>query len=512
MDLSIAKLQAAYRQEHLTPSGVIHEIYGKLGTGNIFVCLTPLEDLLHRCRQLEEQEPYRRGALYGVPFAVKDNIDALPLPTTAACEAYKFTPSASAPCVQALIEAGAIMVGKTNMDQFATGLVGTRTPYGVAKNAFDSRFIPGGSSSGSGAALGAGLVTFALGTDTAGSGRIPAGMNGCVGVKPTVGRVSTSGVVPACRSLDCVTVFAQSVDDGAAVVKLMQAGGLQLADPNWRPPPQPAAPLPSRQSFRFAVPGPEFLDFSGPGGLLVKAKYEALFAEAIQRLLSLGGQQVSIDFSPFAQTARLLYESAFVAERYSGIRQFLESGPTPPTVESVTSDPRLEKVIGAIIGGAGNFVAADVYDGLATLNVLRGRARVEMHKFDVLLVPTTLHHYTIEEIAEQEVHAEKVSWGRNANLGRFTNFANLLDLCGLAVPSGLLRHEAREPDSNHATAEERRRWQQLKASGDLSVVLPFGVTFLARAWQDEFLWDLAAAFHKQSGLGSGPVGHGVAPK
>ncbi|KAL3157245.1 hypothetical protein ABBQ38_001481 [Trebouxia sp. C0009 RCD-2024] len=378
-DLSISRLRSAYTDNSLKPIDVITDFYSRLHPQDgTFVAVTPLETAKSRCRELEGIPSADRPPLWGVPFAVKDNIDVEGFPTTAACQAFSYQPQDSAPAVQALLNAGAIMVGKTNMDQFAAGLVGTRTPFGTAPNCFDPRFIPGGSSSGSGVAVGSGLVSFALGTDTAGSGRIPAGLNGCVGLKGTVGRVSTTGVVPACASLDCLTCFATCVRDAATVVQIMQEAG-NLEDPNWRvPPPNFMEQQYMGGGFTFGVPNAEHLDFSGPGGPALATKYHELFKEAIKRLEKQGGRLVEIDFTPFATVAKLLYESAFIAERYSGIRNFLEKTQAQkPTEEEVAQDPRLERVIGAILSGAVKFSATDVYDGNVKLKSLKVRPKPE---------------------------------------------------------------------------------------------------------------------------------------
>ncbi|CAK0786092.1 hypothetical protein CVIRNUC_009305 [Coccomyxa viridis] len=297
------------------------------------------------------------------------------------------------------------MVGKTNMDQFASGLVGTRTPYGVARNPFDERFIPGGSSSGSASAVGNGLVTFALGTDVAGS-----------------------------------------------------------------------------ESRR-------------------------LFMEACERMQAIGGQLVQIRFEPFAETARLLYTSAFMAERYAGIRTFLE-GKGESSKESVGVDPRLQRVTAAIMSGALAYSAVDVFDALTRLNDLKRQAELEMDKIDMLLVPTSACHYSIAEIEAEEKLATSVTWAKNTNLGRFTNFVNLLDMAAVAVPSGILRCE---PSPSILTGEEAERAQHLAATGNPAPVLPFGVTMIGPAWSDDSLAEVASRFHAASSLGCGPAGHAVKP-
>ncbi|WIA09866.1 hypothetical protein OEZ85_010080 [Tetradesmus obliquus] len=530
--LDLKAIAAAYASGATSPSQLVQALHPQLAAAPaMFIHLAPLQQLLERAAALEAQPEGSRGALWGVPFATKDNVDVAGMPTTAACPAFSYVPEKSAAAVQALEDAGGINFGKTNLDQFASGLVGTRTPYGTARNAFDSRFIPGGSSSGSAAAVGAGLLCFALGTDTAGSGRVPAGYNGCVGLKGTLGKISTAGVVPACASLDCLTVFARSVDDGAAIMAVMERGDAGPADV-WRR----SSPLPLTYSpgpgapFRFGVPGPEFLEWTGPGGNAMATASAAAFAAAVERLQGCGGSLVPIDFSPFAQAAALLYQSSFVAERYSGLRAFLDQphaadakGAQALAAAGVAADPaaaallqqrslagdaRLMPVTRAIIAGAGKFTATDAFDDKARLAVLAAAARHQLASIDCLLVPTALEHYLLQEIADTE-DQEAPSWPLNAKNGRFTNFVNLLDMCGIAVPSGLLTVDYAAPE---AAASAQQRAQRLAAGGGpLAVALPFGVTLLAPAWHDEWLWGVAAAMEQAAGLGCGPAGHGVEP-
>eukprot|EP00803_Ostreobium_quekettii_P003778 evm.model.scf_329EXC.2 EVM.evm.TU.scf_329EXC.2 scf_329EXC:17023-24592(+) len=502
MDLSLSGLATAYASGQ-TPSSLITKLYPRLeDAGATLVTLAPLERLLQRCGELEAIPAEDRGPLWGAPYVVKDNIDVAGLPTTAACRAFKYTPDKNAPCVQALEDAGALAVGKANMDQFAAGLVGTRSDYGVARNAFDKRFIPGGSSSGSAAAVGAGIVSFALGTDTAGSGRVPAMFNGCVGVKPTVGRVSTVGVVPACRSLDCVSIFCQNVEDGVVALKAVEKGESGPADPTKRLPASEGPPS-KPPSMRFGVPAASYLSFCGPGGLHVEQQLDGLFAEAVGRLEKLGYQKVEIDYAPFAAVASLLYGGAFVAERISGIREFLQKGQKVSlAVEDVANDERLLPVTRAIISGGARFSATDLFDDMAKLAVHQALARSELSQVDFLVVPTAPAHYTIKEIMDEE-GVSPPTWSQNANLGRFTNFVNLMDMCGVAVPSGSYAGGGGQNDSGSG------RGKYLRESGDPNPTLPFGITLLAPAWSDEWLSGIAAKFQKATGLGCGPKGHGL---
>ena len=493
------------------------------------------------CRYLESLSAEQRAALplWGVPFAVKDNIDVAGYPTTCACPDFSYYPENHARVVAAIFDAGAICLGKTNLDQFACGLVGTRTPYGIPCNSFDDRFTPGGSSSGSAVAVAEGMVTFALGTDTAGSGRVPAGQNGIVGIKPSLGRWSTLGVVPACFSLDCPSVFALTVDDGAAIARLLENN--DVSDLTWRPHRtellKKSFAAGAKSKFKFAVPAPEFLDFSGPGGEPVRRAMENAMADAVKRLESIGGEQVmDFNFAPFAETAILLYGGAFVAERYAGIRSFLESrapGLEPPELADLSIDQRLLKVTRSIIAKTEHWSAADVYESQQTLYGLRGAARPELAKIDILVVPTAAYNYTVREIMAEEDEQDYGAMlsGRamvtfNANLGRFTNFVNLLDMCGVSVPSTILKlgPDAEQPTKKQRTAAANaaanstpvpasvtERIDHLTATGNPTALVPFGITLLAPSWTDQFVAEVASTYEKATGLKAGPGGHGVKP-
>jgi allophanate hydrolase len=485
--------------------------------------------------------------LCGVPFAVKDNIDVAGYPTTCACPDYSYYPDNHARVVAALLEAGGVCLGKTNLDQFACGLVGTRTPYGIPSNSFDDRFTPGGSSSGSAVAVAEGMVTFALGTDTAGSGRVPAGQNGIVGIKPSLGRWSTVGVVPACYSLDCASVFALCVEDGAAIATLLE--NADVGDPTWRPRrtellSKSFGTSSSKKKFRFAVPAPQYMDFSGPGGEPVRKAMEIAMADAVKKLKSIGGEAVTdFDFGPFAETAILLYGGAFVAERYSGIRSFLEArapGLEPPELADLSIDQRLLKVTRSIIAKTEHWSAADVYEGQQTLSNLRGAARRELEKIDILVVPTAAYNYTIREIMAEEDEQDygamlsgRAMVTKNAFLGRFTNFVNLLDMCGVSVPSTVLKlgpengsgtgnapapqgkkqRKEKEPVTTTPVvpASVADRAEHLANTGNPTATVPFGITLLAPAWTDSYVAEVAAAYEKATGLKAGPHGHGVKP-
>jgi len=359
--------------------------------------------------------------LYGVPFAVKDNIDVAGYPTTAACPAFSYQPQASNPVVERLIDAGAMFMGKTNLDQFATGLSGVRSPYGICKNPFDPRFISGGSSSGSGWVVATGLACFSLGTDTAGSGRVPAALTNIVGLKPTRGLLSIRGVVPACRTLDCVSIFASNIDDLSEVFAL--ANSYDALDPFSRQAPSPAAPAlaaPSPAAPALAAPrigsvDPAQLETFGDSDAL------ALYQAAVERFRSLGATITSIDLSAFLATAQLLYHGPWVAERLEAAGDLLQRAPEA-----------LLPVLRAVIAEAPTRTALDAFRGQYRLAELRRACEAEWQRMDYLLLPTTPTTYTIAELEQEPIEL-------NTRLGRYTNFVNLLDLTGVALPAGFRR-------------------------------------------------------------------------
>ena len=328
--LSIGELLTGYRARCFTVTEVMNHVLDRVAQAaerHVWISVLPAERVLAYAKALEARSP-ESLPLYGVPFAIKDNIDLEGVVTTAACPDYAYMPEASAHCVQRLIDAGAIPIGKTNLDQFATGLVGTRSPYGACRNSVDQDYISGGSSSGSAVAVATGLVSFSLGTDTAGSGRVPAAFNNIVGLKPTCGRLSTSGVVPACRSIDCVSIFALTADDAASACAV--AEGYDRADAYSRVPESTGTPARRLASgtFRFGIPRAEQLEFFDD------VEYARLFFDSVKRLERLGGQCVEIDFAPFRMAAKLLYNGAWIAERYDAVGEFIER--KPDSVHAVT--------------------------------------------------------------------------------------------------------------------------------------------------------------------------------
>lgn len=413
--MTIASLKDQFLSNNLNPADFYRELYPKVldsKSHHLWIHILDLEDILY---QLENLGPvdFKKFPLYGIPFAIKDNIDFMEAPTTAACPDFEYRAEFSATVVEQLMAAGAILVGKTNMDQFATGLVGTRSPYGTAVNALNSQYIPGGSSSGSAVAVAQDLVVFALGTDTAGSGRVPAAMNGIIGLKPSRGVFSCHGVVPACRSLDCVSVFAHSVADCRDVFKICSA----QADPSdsySRELESLPCSLPrSSSKIIVGVPDHQSLEFFN------SSSSQQAWEKFVSDLNNRDGFEIQeIDFSPFLESARLLYEGPWVAERYLACRDLIENSP-----ESMMPVTR------KIISNGNNFSALDYFSSEYKLKALAREASAILNGIDVIATPTIGRPYTLNEIAEDPVVL-------NSNLGYYTNFMNLLDMAALAVPAG----------------------------------------------------------------------------
>lgn len=388
--------------------------------------------------------------LYGVPFAVKDNIDLSLLPTTAGCEAYRYQPEQSAQVVKLLIGAGAIPLGKTNLDQFATGLVGVRSPWGAVKNSFNPEYISGGSSSGSAVAVANGQVSFSLGTDTAGSGRVPAALNNIVGLKASKGLLSCSGVVPACKSLDCVTLFASSVDELNLLLDVsakLDTNDCYSRANTARNSKMTYSPENSLSTLKIGLPKAEQLAFFGNDSA------QALFAESVASLQKAGAEIITIDFQPFLDAAKLLYEGPWVAERYAAIEDFFVKDPK-----------QCLPIIETIIGGAVNHSAVSAFKAMYRLQAYKVQCDAILADLDCVVTPTAGSIYTIAEVEADPIQL-------NSNLGYYTNFMNLLDYAAIAVPAGFL-------DSG----------------------LPFGITLFGPAFSDRLLLSAGAQLQQINGF------------
>jgi len=443
---TVAAIVAAHRAGQLSPAQTVARSFQRIREHNdpaIFISLRDEKDAVAEAEALSAKDAAQLP-LYGIPVAVKDNIDVAGLPTTAACPAYAYMPSLDATSVARLRAAGAIMIGKTNLDQFATGLVGVRSPYGIPNNPMRGDLIPGGSSSGSAVAVSTGLVPLALGTDTAGSGRVPAMLNNIVGLKPSLGLVSTAGVVPACRTLDCVSVFSLTVDDAMTALRAM--AGPDGADPFSRNR-ELAGVSAFPPNLRLGVPRDGQLIFFGD-----KAS-EAAYGAALKRWTALGATLVGFDLEPFYETARLLYEGPWVAERYLVIRNLLAS--SPEAIHPVTRE---------IAAGGARLTAADTFAALYRLQALRRIAERAFANIDALVLPTAPTVYSTAQVLANPIEL-------NSRLGTYTNFVNLLDLCALAVPAAI------RPDD-----------------------IPFGITLLAPPGQDARLASIGRVFQADTKL------------
>jgi allophanate hydrolase len=452
---TIAAILAAHRAGTLSPSKTVARSFQRIRDHNdpaIFISLRDEKQAIAEADALAAKDAARLP-LYGIPVAVKDNIDVAGMPTTAACPAFAYTPSCDASCVARLREAGAIVIGKTNLDQFATGLVGVRSPYGIPINPLRGDLIPGGSSSGSAVAVSAGLVPLALGTDTAGSGRVPAMLNNIIGLKPSLGLISTAGVVPACRTLDSVSVFSLTVDDAMMALTVMAKP--DCADPYSRD--RPLAQISEYPAnLRLGVPHSGQLMFYGD-----KAA-ETAYRDALKRWRALGAALVEFDLEPFYETARLLYDGPWVAERYLVMRDLLASAPDaihPVTREIARAGERLS--------------AADTFAALYRLQALRKTAERAFADVDALVLPTAPTVYSTAQVLGNPIEL-------NSRLGTYTNFVNLLDLCGLALPAAI------SPDR-----------------------IPFGITLLAPAGHDAQLASIGRVFHADTKL---PIGARSVPQ
>lgn len=435
---TIEDLRRRYQSGETNPARVVEDIFNRIHAEDerpVWISLANEKETIDRAASVDTSLP-----LGGIPFAVKDNFDFAGTATTAGCPGFAYQPQRSAFAVQRLIDAGAILIGKTNMDQFATGLVGVRSPYGACSSVYDSRYISGGSSSGSAVAVAKDLCAFSLGTDTAGSGRVPAAFNNLIGLKPSRGLLSTSGVVPACRSLDCVSIFSRTAGDACTVWDA--ARGFDPDDPYSRvsSPGAGAAPWLSGM-FRFGVPESSQLKFFGDD------ESPLLYRKAIEKLESIGGKAVTIDFTVFREAAELLYAGPWVAERYAAVGEFLQM-----------QSEGVNETVKNIILGATKYSAADAYKSGYRLETLKQQAAEQWAKIDVLLLPTAGTIYRKEAVLADPVRL-------NSNLGFYTNFVNLMDLAAIAVPAGFRRDG-----------------------------LPFGISLIGPAFSDEALLKLAGHY------------------
>ncbi|HKR52558.1 MAG TPA: allophanate hydrolase [Pseudonocardiaceae bacterium] len=409
--IGVGELQVAYATEQLSPQQVLDLVLERIaarGQDSVWISRRPDHELYQRAADLDRirHEHGTTGLpLFGVPCAVKDNIDVAGLATTAACPAFSYQPARDAGCVARLIDAGAIVIGKTNMDQFATGLTGTRSPYGTCVSVFGGGLIAGGSSSGSAVAVAAGLVSFALGTDTAGSGRVPAAMNGIIGCKPTRGLVSAAGVVPACRSLDCVSIFTADTADATTVLAVTR--GPDPADP-WSRPVSGNASHSADYHSRVAVPVAAELDFEGDDAM----------RDAFDVAVARAGEITPTTIAPLLEAGELLYHGPWVAERLAELEEFFAEHP-----EDVLPITR------QVIEGGRRFDAVATFRAWHRLKELQRWTEQLWQRADLLIMPTVPTTFTVDEIAEEPVR-------RNTVLARFTQFVNLLDLAAVTVPAG----------------------------------------------------------------------------
>jgi allophanate hydrolase len=444
--LEIEAIHAGYRNGTLTPVELFAALIARLNEypdKAVFIAPVADENILSQVKKLDLAD-IGNLPLFGIPYVVKDNIDVAGMFTTAACPEFAYTPDVDATVVAKLRAAGAILLGKTNLDQFATGLNGTRSPYGAPRSVINADYISGGSSSGSAVAVGAGLAAFSLGTDTAGSGRVPAMFNNIVGLKPSLGRISTNGVVPACKSIDCVSIFANSTADAIKILSI--AEGFDPADVYSRPTGNKTLPL----SPRLGILAPDDRDFAGDD------EAAELYQAALGKAASLGWTLVEINYKPFLEIAKSLYGGAFVAERLAAIRLFFETQPDA-----------VNPVVREIIDSAKRFSAADLFADIYRLQALKRVTGAELVKCDALLLPTAPTIYTVAQMQAEPIKL-------NANLGIYTNFVNLLDLSGIAVPAGF------RPDG-----------------------LPFSVTFIGPAFAEASLGGYADQLHRALGAGAG---------
>lgn len=443
IDMSLASVRRFY-QSGATPRDVIEIVKKRIASGSAghaWIHISDDDRLRSEAAQLERRQKAGQDLpLFGIPFGVKDNIDVAGMPTTAACPDFSYVPSQSAASVDHLLRAGAICIGKSNLDQFATGLSGARSPYGTCASVGNAQYVSGGSSSGSAVSVAAGHVSFALGTDTGGSGRIPAGFNGVVGIKPTIGRVSSRGLVPNCPSIDCVSVFCNTVSEGAELLSIIE--GFDAADPYSRRAPSDAEAA-FATAFSFGRLHPDQIETFGV------VECASLYEAACQRLERIGGRPAIVDFAPFGEAGKMLFEGPWIAERRASLEPF-----------ATQNAGSLLKVVAKVIAASDRYSAIDVFSGLRRLQQLRRQVETMFSNLDAFVVPTAPRPFTIEAMHRNAVEL-------NNQLGYYSYGVNLLDLCGVAAPNA-----------------------------SLSNGVPMGVTFIGPAWHDMKLCGLADRFER----------------
>ena len=451
--MTLLQLLEQYRNRTLGPQKYLVELLARLrhdhelAPDTAWICLATNQQLTEQLNRLEGKQ-VNDLPLYGVPFAIKDNIDVAGWVTTVGCPDFAYEAKTTATSVQKLLDAGAVLIGKTNLDQFATGLVGTRSPYGVVTNPFDPKFVSGGSSSGSGSVVSRGLVLFSLGTDTAGSGRIPAAFTNTVGTKPTPGYMSTEGVYPACKTIDCISIFTLTAADAAIVLDVMKANAHDRThEPQYHPEPKLTYQFP--KPIRVGIP--KMVDF------LDNTEYPKLFSNALNKLKGMGHPILEVDITPFVKAGKLLYEGPWVAERFAVIEDFLKAHPN-------SMDPSVKQ----IIESGANYTAAQGFRATYQLKELETLCQQVWAQCDLIVVPSAPRHPTIKELSDEPIL-------RNSELGMYTNYVNLMRLAAIAVPA------------------------DFTASG-----MPFGVTLVGQGGSDFALLDFASQWQQLTQL---PVGN-----
>jgi allophanate hydrolase len=450
-DLSLEALRKSYR-EGGSPRSLVDTLRQRIERAkgsNSWIYVEQKGNLEVAVARIEKRRAAGENLpLFGVPFSVKDNIDVAGMPTTAACPDFSYVAERSARSVELLLAAGALCIGKNNLDQFATGLCGFRSPYGACGSVGNPMYISGGSSSGSAVAVAAGHVSFSIGTDTGGSGRVPAGFNGIVGIKPTVGRISTRGLLPNCPSIDCPCIFANTVDDGSRILEIID--GFDPEDPFARQPPPASEPVIGEQAiaFNFGRLNSEQVETFG------MPECATLYEQACKKLQHIGGTPTDIDIAPFIEAGRMLFDGPWISERRASVGWFVDSHPAS-----------LFEVTRNVLSSSDRFSAVDTFSAMHRLARLRQTIDFQFSGISAFVVPTAPRAITIEAMAESPIEL-------NNQLGYYSYFANLVDLCGVAVPNAVL-----------------------------SCGVPMGVTFLAPAWQDRPLAVLAKRFESETTAG-----------